>query len=278
MGGADRGAGRVRLALDLSVARIGHNGGPAFDDDAVALFARMVPEPDSARKLLIHETITILKDGGAWPVLDGWIVEAGHSSQAARLNWKQDLYNLTLVNSPTFAADRGFTGDALTTHGDTGFNPTTAASPKFTRNNGHMGVWIGTNVNGSSMNDMGISSYASINTRNGTAMQVRAMSSTLDQMTLPSGDSIGWSCYTRADANNGEIFRNALTPVPFSRASTALLNIPFYVMASAFTGPVAQARSSRRSQAVHWGGHIDSTKRAAIYAALLHYMTGVGAA
>lgn len=48
----------------------------------------------------------------------------------------------TPTNGPTFATNRGYTGDALSTYIDTNYNPTTAANAHYTQNDAVYGLWV----------------------------------------------------------------------------------------------------------------------------------------
>jgi len=63
------------------------------------------------------------------------------ADQPALQNWIANLFNLTKVDAPVFAAGRGFTGDASNDALSTGFTPSTA-SGKFTLDDATLGVLI----------------------------------------------------------------------------------------------------------------------------------------
>ena len=95
---------------------------------------------------------TALIDGlvadGVWPKLDVLHIYATQNTTTAQLNLVQSSYPATINGAPTFTADRGYTGvGGSTTYLDSGFNPTTAPSPKFTLNSAHLSVWNLTNSN-----------------------------------------------------------------------------------------------------------------------------------
>ena len=104
-------------------------------------FSPFTTPPDPTRKALINTLVKSLKAAGVWTKLDALYLFAAADAQAARRNWIQDLYNATAVSSPTFAADRGYTGDGAAAYLDTGFNPSTASSPKLTQNSAHASAW-----------------------------------------------------------------------------------------------------------------------------------------
>ena len=132
----------MRLSLDLGLGSVATMGaGVSYDAAATALFARFTTPPTSARKAVINTLIVALKDAGVWSKLDALYLFAAADSQAARQNWVQDLYNATAVSSPTFTADRGYNGDGSASYVDSGFNPTTAVTPKFVQNSAYFGLW-----------------------------------------------------------------------------------------------------------------------------------------
>lgn len=135
------------LSLDLSLptaAIKGGGGGPSYDADASALFVRMSVPPDDARKGVINTLIVGLKAAGIWTVLDAiWLI-AAHDAQAARLNWKGDVNNISAVNSPTFTVDRGYAGDGASSYLFLNFDPS-ANGGVLVLDSAHFAVWNRTN-------------------------------------------------------------------------------------------------------------------------------------
>jgi hypothetical protein len=83
-----------------------------------------------------------------------WLhVYATQDSTTALLNLVSTNFNGTANGSPTFTADRGFTGtnNSTTIYINTGFNPTTASSSQYVQNSAHISAWsvtdVGTNGN-----------------------------------------------------------------------------------------------------------------------------------
>lgn len=116
------------------------------NDEAAAYIERFATPPTEARKALADTLVGSLKTAGAWGNADAIYLLAAPDAQSHLLNLVQNAYNLIAVNSPAFEADRGGTGDGLTSYYDTGFNPTTAPSPKFTQNSGTLFLWSRTNL------------------------------------------------------------------------------------------------------------------------------------
>src|SRR6266404_190620 len=77
---------------------------------------------------------------GVWLKFDILYIYATQDSVTANLNLVSTSFNGTSVGPPTFTADRGFTGSP-TAYITTGFNPTTATTPKFVQNSAHISAW-----------------------------------------------------------------------------------------------------------------------------------------
>lgn len=70
-------------------------------------------------------------------------VFATQNTTTANLNLVSTSFNATVNGSPTFVAGSGYTGTSgsSTIYINTGFNPTTAPSPKHTQNSAHLSLW-----------------------------------------------------------------------------------------------------------------------------------------
>jgi hypothetical protein len=97
--------------------------------------------PTSARKTLINSLVNQLIVCGAWDRLDFLYVLAAVDGQSANVNWKNPG-SLTLVanGSPTFTADRGYTGNGTSAYLATGYNPNTS-SLGMGANDMHVGAY-----------------------------------------------------------------------------------------------------------------------------------------
>jgi hypothetical protein len=231
--------------------------------------------PDATRKGHIDTLIGSLKTAGVWTKLDAIYIFAAHDAQAARLNWVSSSYDASAVNSPTFTTDRGYTGDGATSYLDTTFNATTAGG-NFAQNSAHLAVWNGTDVVGASITDAGCLK-ALINARTtGSTIAVRGNAGTANTWTLPAATSVGWSCWSRDNAATFVGVKDLAAPATLTKTSEALQSMQFFGLAFSNSGTPTNY-SSRRMQALHFGGAIDDTERDATYNALATYMTAVGA-
>lgn len=126
------------IGLGLGVSFCRRTGG--LDMDALALIARMAVQPGTARVKLIDTLVRDLKSSGVWQALDGLYVMAAHDAQAARLNWRGNLLNLTPAASPPFTADRGYQGDGAAAY--LTINNADVDAVRFTENGASIGVWL----------------------------------------------------------------------------------------------------------------------------------------
>lgn len=81
--------------------------------------------PTPAQQTLQNNLVVWLVNKGIWPKLDLFFVLATNgSADFSRLNWINPLlYELTAVNSPAFASNQGWTGNATDSYLDTGWIP-----------------------------------------------------------------------------------------------------------------------------------------------------------
>lgn len=247
-----------------------------YSAEATTLFAAMSSQPDATRKGHIDTCIGALKTAGVWTKLDVLYVFAAHDSQASLLNWKNPAtFNAAVAAATvTFTTDRGHTGDGASGYIDSGFNASTAGG-NFVRDSAHLAVWSGTEVQASSIYEVGTTG-ARINSRDDATLGFHRLNSGSSQP-ITVANSIGWICIARNNSSNYDNVKNLGTVANETEASLALANLNFFICcqndAGSLSGP-----SSRRVQAVHWGSYIDDTERDATYNALNTYMVAVGAA
>lgn len=122
--------------------RLGAPSGNLYSAEATALFAAMSVQPNGALKSAYDRCMRSLKVAALWTKLDALYLMNVHDAQAARLNVRSPgTYNLSAVNSPTFAAKQGYTGNGSNSYLNTQFNPTTAPSPNYLRDSSTAFAW-----------------------------------------------------------------------------------------------------------------------------------------
>lgn len=215
-----------------------------FDSESVALFARMDTEPDIARKTVINDFIVGIKSdlsiSNLSDAFDAIWFPAAATQQAARLNWVEDDHNLTEVNSPTWTADQGYTGNGTTQYLTTDYILSTD-SVNYTQNDSSFGVYIRTNTS-SNNREIGVATavpafFSQIVTRNASDEFVSFHNSDADSIRDTETDSRGLSTSVRTTATDVELFKNGVSfATDAANASTAIPAYEFYLLARNLAG------------------------------------------
>lgn len=270
-----RGPGHTsRLAKAVAAA------GTPTQDETTALIARFTTPPDATRTTKINDLIYALKTAGVWAKLDALYVMAAADAQAAQRNWIADAFNLTPTSSPTFDADRGYTGNGTSSYLDTGFNPTTqAATAKYIRDSAHVGLWSRSSGQISSNNsgkDMGATTLLGLWLRGTADTAAWAINSTIGSIgnlvTAANTDGSGHFLFNRSTSSALQSYRNGGSLGTSTKTSTGIPNSNITIGKSG-----ASQFVNRQFAAAHIGQSLDATETAAFYTALQAYMTAVGA-
>ena len=252
---------------------LGFNG-DGFTPQALALFARMSPTPSPARKVLINQTIAALIGAGVWTKLDVLQIYAADAQANALLNWISSSYNSTAVNSPTFTADRGFTGDGVSAYLNTGY--AASSGPKWGQNDHSFGRWLRTGPGGGGM-DLGAYETATLKSAY-VLSNVGAQYQVSDSGTLQTVNAsvIGSVTATRTASGSFDIYKNGAFVTNVVAVSRAGSTLSMYVLAYNFDGGAATF-SSNQLGAIYMGAALTAGDTLALHNALQAYMTGVGA-
>lgn len=248
---------------------VGH-GAVTYDADAIALFARMMPEPDSSHKNSINTLIVALKAAGSWTEFDLLYVHAAHNSQAALLNWKAATFPLTEVNSPTFTADRGYTFDGATTELSSTFAPSTNGV-NLTRDDHHIGAFVLTAGAGTATFDFGETT--------GTLLGVRCRTGTNGGVRCQTSSTLAGSAGGTVPIHTMGIRRVAGTQLHFRAGVQVNSSAAASSALSANTIGVGRAislYSDRQVAITHLGGALTDPQAAATYTAFAAYLTSLG--
>lgn len=256
-----------------SLGSVGAAIGPSYSPQAKALFARFTNQPTQARGALIDNLIISLVSAGVWAKYDAFYILAAADSQAAQLNWVTNTYNLTSVNAPTFAVDKGFTPNGTSSYLDTGFNPVTATSPKFTQNDAYMAAVHLTVLNnaGAVSNDVG-------NTTSKIIAAVDTTPSVSANRALINGVGGIYNAdkaFSRDGASSWRYYNDGglIGGDPQANASAALTSFNFSI------GRTAAASFGLNQCAVfRFGSHLATADVVNEYRAIATYLNAVGAA
>lgn len=238
---------------------------PVFRYETQTLIARMTTKPSDAHARAIDKLLSTLIVSGAYATMDAFYVMAAQDAQAASLNWIADAYNLTLGGSPTFTAYKGYTPNGSSTYLDTGFNPTTASSPKFTQNSAHMFAWHLTAVDAS----FDVGNTTSRITKPGTA-NVFTRPNNSSNMSA-SGSYTTHKGWVRTASNAAAIYISGASAGSTTTASAALTNYNFGIGRTSATEFGASQVSI-----VHFGSQLTATQIAAIHTGCREYGLAIG--
>lgn len=254
-------------------------GGVVYEAEAAALFARMTTEPTAARKLLINDFWKTPGIKAIMAKMDAFYVTAAHDAQAARRNWVADAFNLAAVNSPTFEADRGYTGNGSSSYLGTGFVPSTAGG-QMSQDSAHLGVWSRTNASTGSppigVRNGGSSRQTFLTLRNADLSVARINQDTAGTA-IASTNSIGHFVGRRSGASASALFRNGASLGTQVEASSGLPQFEI-VICALNTGGVVGNFNNYQIATAHFGANLTDADISALYSAINIYLTAVGAA
>jgi hypothetical protein len=225
---------------------------------------------------------TALIDGlvadGLWPKLDVLHIYATQNTATAQLNLVSGSYPASLNGSPAFTADRGYTGidGSSTVYINTGFNPTTAPSAKFTQNLAHLSAW--NLVNATQANPaIGImgSIRSMLHIRYITDVTFYELNGSYDGSGgVSNTDARGHHLVNRTTSTNVQGYRNGSSVVSSGTATTGLPNLNIYSLGANNGGTPAGAGVQLTMASI--GSSLSSTQATNFYNRLRTYMTAVG--
>jgi hypothetical protein len=215
---------------------------------------------------------------GIWSKLDMLHVYATQDSTTALLNLVSTSFSGTVYGAPTFTADRGFTGTngSSSVYIDTGFNATTAPSPKFTQNSGHVSAWSVVDVGAIGNAAIGViaSGYQTTLypkfTDNNAYYRVNSLATGTANAT-PTGHYLA----RRSTSSSIDGYKNGSLAINnSSTTSAAPVNFNFYTLAANNNGTAAG--SSHQVAMASIGSSLTATEVTNFYNRLRTYMTAVG--
>ena len=239
---------------------------------AAAIIAAMETPPSAARASAITTLVNTLQSAGIWDLLDVLYVLAAADSQAALLNWKDpSSFVASPVNSPTFTADRGFTGNGTNSRVNTGWVPSTNGV-KYTQNSAS--VWLWSNTEGSVTNgDLG----GKVDATKQCLMRLRSANSFLgrvndaDSTQVANGDAIGFFGMQRISSTTKNYWKNGAQLGTDISANSVGVNAD----AQWICGCNSTGFPTNQQALAAWGASL-AGKEVAFYNAVRAYMQAVG--
>jgi hypothetical protein len=263
------------LSLGLSITSPAVLRSASYDAASLAIFAAFTTPPGADDRSKINQLVTTLKAASVWSDLDILYVLASADSQAARINWKSPgVKTLNAVNSPTFAAYRGYTGNGTTSRLDTGWIPSTEAV-KYLQNDASLWVWSRSTAQGASfaLGNANIDPVANIQPRNtGDFFATRINNGSGSNILVASVNASGMFGGQRRSSTDVRGWKNGAQIVSGSIASTGRPTDSQWILASNFS-----LFDNRQIAFAAWGASL-AGKELVFYNAMNAYMQAVGAA
>jgi hypothetical protein len=139
------------IGLAIGVGKQHFINSVVYDTDYQALLNRAIALgytlPSEAQQAKQNQLVLDLKSAGVWSRLDVFYMFATDgNSNFATLNWKAPSSNqATLLNSPSFTSNGGFSGDGVSAYIDTNFNPF-AGTINYKLNDASRYYWVDNRV------------------------------------------------------------------------------------------------------------------------------------
>lgn len=259
-----------------------------YQSESLALFARMDVQPSEERKQLIDGLIVNFKNaslwelGAFWSGMDAFWMFAAHDQTAAPLNWIQDDFNCTEVNSPTFVTDEGYAGNGSTSYLNSNFNPSSDAM-NFTQNDASAGVYVRTNVASNLQVDMGLAEFFGsqtlrINPRS-TTDQIQALITNAFEANAAISsitNSQGLTCVTRLNSTTIRISKNG-SALGDATKNSAAFNDETVNIGAGKDGSLVANPSTRQIAFAFIGRGLTDNEQATLFSLVETYLDAIGA-
>jgi hypothetical protein len=214
-----------------------------------------------------------LVSDGVWGKLDVLHIYATQDSTTALLNLVSTNYNGVANGSPTFTVDRGFTGGVSgggTVYINTTFNPSSASSPQYTLNSGHLSGWVLNDIQ-ETRNFIGATAagiFAKF-TDNNAYFTINAATN----INVAVASAIGHYIANRSASNAVQGYKNGSSIISGSVASTGVPNLQYFVLSDNNGAPLG---ASNQVAMASIGASLSATDVTNFYNRLRTYMTAVG--
>lgn len=206
-----------------------------YDPDAEAYFAQLTVQPSTGFKNAVNTFILTLKADGNWNELDRFWLHATELQQHARVSIvNPSSTQITEVNSPTWAANQGYTGNSANMYLNSNYNISTGT--KYTQNSASLGQYSRSNLTGNG-GDMGVVTNGS--TGAGAFVNIRTSGNTFNYnlnsangvVGAANSDSRGLFVSVRTASNAQSSYKNGVQQSTNTNASTTPPNLSAFLMA-----------------------------------------------
>jgi hypothetical protein len=248
--------------------------GIKYCDEAVALFARMDVQPNTALKNLIDTTIRSLKSSGCWNLLDVLQMYCLHTEQASLLNWKGDFCNGTNINSCQWTELCGYLGE-VAKGVNTNYNPY-INGVNYTTLNAFYGGWFrdGVPITAYSCGAYTTSNYNMFRCRQSSGSMIGGCNSGASFGTSTTTTGIGLTLLERLNTTSVQYVRNG-TRTNKTNASGAIPDLKLYFLAVNYSNNPNSTHNNETGQGFVAGGGFDLTKHVALYNGLSNFISNL---
>jgi hypothetical protein len=270
--------------IGRSSFRAAGGGGGGHSAEAIAFLAR-TSGLDTTHTNAYYGLIDGLVSDGVWSKFDVLRIYATQDSATALLNLISSSYAAITHGSPTFTADRGFTGvnGSTSVYIDSQFNPTAngqGGGGQYGQDSNHISAWSVNNVQSQVVMGVNAGSTRQTNMNLFNSGDNKAyFRSNIDpgtaDLNVVVSDSLGHYIANRSASNAVQGYKNGSSIVTGSNASTSLPNSNVFDLAQNSGGSAANG-GSWQVAATSMGSSLSSTNASNFYSRLRTYMTAVG--
>lgn len=243
-----------------------------LDPDAQAWARTVTASPARVRR--VSATIKKLKGAGIWPLLDRCHDFAAENSMQARTCWKTRIV-LSFVNTPTFTANRGVTGDGLSSYIDPNITPNTLS--QFALTSGSAFAYLNSSRAGAQANCFGVLSNGPyLYPRTGTGNTVGLMNSGVENNASPgAADTLGLFSISRVGTALTTYKRDALIK-NITDAASGVASGAFYLLALQASGVPTNFETARLA-VFGMGAGLSAAQISALNTIIENHLTPIGA-
>lgn len=232
-----------------------------------ALVAAMTVRPDRQLMRDLDQCIKSLKYVGLWDTYDRLYLSCVQNVAAAALNAiDPTIGTLTQVNSPTFTANQGWTGNGTTSYLDLGVAP--SGLTKFIQDNGCLGTWSLSALASATKAMIGANDLA---VANGIVIIPRFSSDLFDARingvtagAISNSSSSGYFVASRISGTTLDMYKDGVSVGSPASASTGRSAVNIYWLAQNNNGAAASF-SNHQSPLMHIGSALTADQIAKQY-------------
>jgi hypothetical protein len=231
----------------------------ALSDALITRMTALSETPDSTRLAIINTAINNSNLHSNWTnKFDTLWAIAAHGPNSAKLNFIKNANNITLVNTPTFTTDRGYTGDISGAAAlNTNYN-LSSDSVLYTQNACSFGIYLRLNIDALS------EVFSGWNGTNGTAFLPRYLNTAYQCLNsvygnVANSDSRGMWIFSRSSSGFWKAYHNGTLFVDESgTVSAALVSVIIHLLCRNTSGTLDRYSANQVALAFI-GGYMSQT-------------------